>query len=73
MNLPTLCTPALIYFVISLILLIVNSIKGFNIISFLTKGLFIILWSLLLNFICNMGLSIVSWILVFLPFITMFI
>ena len=71
MNFSDLCTPAMIYFVISIITLIISIFSSFNIMSILIKGIFIMLWAWLLNFLCSKGYSIVSWILVVLPFITM--
>jgi hypothetical protein len=63
-----LCTPAYIYFIISFIYLIINSLRNFNIISIVINIIIIILWSLLLNFLCNMGYSIISWLIILLPF-----
>ncbi len=71
MNFSDLCTPAMIYFVISIITLVISIFSSFNIMSILIKGIFIMLWAWLLNFLCSKGYSIVSWILVILPFITM--
>lgn len=72
MDFSKLCTPAFIYFVISFIYLIINSLKNFNIMSIMIQIVFIILWSLLLNFLCSMGYSIISWIIIILPFFVLF-
>lgn len=71
MNVKELCTPALIYFVISFIYLIMTSFSSFNIMHVIVKIFFIILWSLLLNFLCSKGYSIISWIIILLPFFVM--
>lgn len=68
MYLSNLCAPALVYFIISLMYLIINSLTNFNIISIIVSILFIILWSLLLNLLCDMGYSIIAWLILILPF-----
>jgi hypothetical protein len=71
MDISKLCTPAMIYFVISFIVLILTSFSNFNVMSLLIKLLFILFWSWILNYLCSSGLTIVSWILVILPFFGM--
>lgn len=72
MDFSKLCTPAFIYFIISVIYLIIHSFKNFNIMSIIVKMFFIILWSLFLNFLCSNGYSIVSWLIIILPFFILF-
>ena len=67
MNFSKYCTPALIYLVISVITLVIGAFNQFNILSFIINGIFILLWSWFLNFLCSKGFTIVSWILVVLP------
>jgi predicted metal-binding membrane protein len=67
------CTPATIYLVISIISLVINFVTNFNVVSSLIKGLFILGWCWLLNFLCVQGYSTISWILVILPLFVMFI
>ena len=71
MNLSDLCTPAQIYFVISLITLVLAVIKKFNISSILYKVVFMFAWTWFLNFLCSKGYKSVSWFLVLLPFVIM--
>lgn len=71
MNYSDLCTPAMIYFVISIITLVISIFSNFNIMSTVIKGIFIMLWSWFLNFLCSKGYTIVSWILVIVPFLSM--
>ena len=66
--LSNLCTPAFIYCIVSLIYLIINIFTNFNIMSVIFNAVIIILWSLLLNFLCSIGLSIVAWLILVLPF-----
>ena len=72
MNFSKLCTPAMIYFVISVITLVIGVFTNFHIISLLIKGLFILVWTWFLNYLCKKGYSVISWILVILPFLMMF-
>ena len=64
-----LCTPASIYFWLSVIGLIVSLITKFQIVAFIINLFFVILWSWFLNYLCSKGLSGVSWFLVLLPLI----
>ena len=66
--LSNLCTPAMIYFVISFIYLIISVFVNFNLMSIILKIFFIIVWSLFLNFLCSIGFSIIAWLILLLPF-----
>ena len=70
MILKGLCPPALIYLIFSLSQIIIDTAKGyFN--TALIKVFTTIIFTLLLNFLCSSGLGIISWIIVFIPFILM--
>ena len=69
MDFSKLCTPAFIYFVVSLVYLIINSLSNFNIMNIIVKMFFIILWSLFLNFLCSSGYTMFSWLIIVLPFL----
>ena len=71
MNLAELCTPAQVYFVISIITLILAIIKQFKISTIMMKLVTIAIWTWFLNFLCSKGYKSVSWFLVLLPFIAM--
>ena len=71
MNLAELCTPAQVYFVISIITLILAIIKQFKISTVMMKLVTIAIWTWFLNFLCSKGYKSVSWFLVLLPFIAM--
>ena len=71
MDFSKLCTPAMIYFVISMIALVISIFTNFSIISLLIKGFFIMVWSFFLNYLCKSGFTIVSWILVLFPLFLM--
>ena len=65
-----LCTPALIYVIFSVFQIIIDTIYGlYNTAIF--KFIIMIIFTLVLNTFCNAGMSIISWILVFIPFIFM--
>ena len=66
----SLCTPALIYFVLAVISF-VSIIGKLSMTSLLVKGFFILLWTWFLNFLCKKGHSGISWFLVLFPFIFM--
>jgi len=66
----SLCPPALLYVVFSITHIVIDIYKQFYNTAFL-KFLIMILFTLLLNLLCKGGLGIISWIIVFIPFITM--
>ena len=65
-----LCGPALIYLCFSLTQVIVDSFKGYYNTAFFKMWITIII-TILLNSLCARGLGVVSWIIVFIPFLTM--
>lgn len=70
MALETLCTPALIYLVFSIVQIIVDTGKGLYNTAFL-KLIVTFVFTVFLNYLCERGLGVVSWIIVFIPFILM--
>ena len=65
-----LCAPALIYVAFSLTQIIIDTFKGlYN--TALFKFIVMIIITILLNALCQSGMGIVSWIIVFIPFIFM--
>jgi hypothetical protein len=65
----TLCNPAILYLVLSIICIVYGFLEKINIGVFFAKFLWIIIWTYLLNFLCSKGYQTISWILVLLPFI----
>ena len=65
-----LCAPAILYVVFSLTQIIIDIFKNMYNVAFL-KFLVMIIFTILLNMLCKNGLGIISWFIVFLPFITM--
>ena len=70
--LSSLCTPAVIYLVLAVISLIVGLMYKFSIMTIVTKGFFVLLWTWILNFLCKKGFKTLAWIMVLLPFILLF-
>ena len=65
-----LCPPALIYIIFSIAQIIIDTFKGLYNTAFM-KLVVSLLVTLLLNGLCEGGLGIISWIIVFIPFILM--
>ena len=65
-----LCAPAIIYLIFSITQILIDTFKGLYNTAFM-KVIVTIMVTLLLNILCEKGLSVVSWIIVFIPFILM--
>jgi hypothetical protein len=65
-----LCGPALIYVAFSLTQIIIDTFKGLYNTAFF-KAIVMIIITILLNALCESGMGIISWIIVFIPFIFM--
>ena len=65
-----ICAPALIYIAFSLTQVIIDTFKGLYNTAFM-KIIVMIIITILLNALCQMGMSVISWIIVFIPFIFM--
>jgi len=68
--LDSLCPPAIIYLGFSLTQIVIDTFKGHNNTAFF-KTIVMIIFTLLLNILCKSGLGIISWLIVFIPFILM--
>ena len=65
-----LCTPAIIYVVFSVVQIIMDLYVGL-INTAAVKFVVMIIMTILLNLLCQRDLAIISWIIVFIPFIMM--
>lgn len=65
-----LCAPAIIYLIFSLTQILIDIFKGLYNTAFM-KVIVTVMVTFLLNILCEKRLSIVSWIIVFIPFILM--
>jgi len=70
MILDELCPPAILYVAFSLTHIVIDLFKNLYNTAFL-KFIVMIIFTLLLNILCQQGLDIVSWFIVFVPFIMM--
>jgi hypothetical protein len=65
-----LCPPAIIYVIFSITQILIDTFKGLYNTAFV-KIIVMIMITFLLQILCQSGLNIVSWIIVFIPFILM--
>ena len=70
MILQQLCPPALLYVAFSLTQIIIDIFKNMYNTAFF-KFIVTIIFTIVLNTLCNQGLGIISWFIVFVPFIMM--
>ena len=69
-NLNNICSPALLYLLFSVTQIIIDTFnRMYN--TALVKFLVSIVFTYILNLMCNRGLTLISWIIVFIPFILM--
>jgi len=64
------CAPALLYVAFSLTHIIIDTFKRMYNTAFV-KFIVMIIFTFVLNLMCERGLGIISWFIVFIPFITM--
>ena len=89
-SLKELCSPAMLYFIISMIALLVvllqnlGNSSSYNIgcfscsvpntaLVFIVKLIYVLFWTYVLNLICKDGHTSLSWLLVLLPWILLFV
>jgi len=65
-----LCAPAIIYLIFSITQILIDLYKGLYNTAFM-KVIVASMVTLLLNILCEKGLSTISWVIVFIPFILM--
>jgi len=65
-----LCAPAIIYLLFSITQIIIDTFRGLYNKVFI-KIFVTILFTFFLNTLCQLGMSIISWIIVFIPFLFM--
>ncbi len=68
--LDNLCPPAILYLGFSLIQIIIDIFKNmYN--TAIMKFIVMIVFTIILNILCSSGLSVISWMIVFIPVIMM--
>ena len=65
-----LCGPALIYFFFSITHVVMDTGKGLYNTAFI-KLIVTILFTIFLNYLCDSGMQVIAWFIVFIPFILM--
>ena len=65
-----LCTPAIIYLIFSLTQILIDTMQGMYNTAWM-KGVVAVMVTFLLNLLCDRGMGVVSWVIVFLPFLFM--
>ena len=68
-----LCTPAKIYFAIAVIAAIVGLFSGVSVMMVFMKLVFAFIWTYVLGWLCKKGFTSISWFLVLLPYILIFL
>jgi hypothetical protein len=69
-NINNYCTPVILYIGFTLTQIVIDTFKGLYNTAFF-KFIIMIGFTIMLNFLCKKGLGIISWFIVFIPFITM--
>jgi hypothetical protein len=69
MKIKEICSPALLYLIISVISLLAAAANKLTLASLIVQAIFIIAWTWFLNWLCTSGHKDVAWFLVILPFI----
>lgn len=67
------CTPAQLYLAISVISVVIGLFSGIRIVFAIWKLLFAFIWAYILNLLCKKGMKSLSWFLVLLPYIMLFL
>lgn len=67
-----LCDPAMVYFGLACISILFGLMGSIGARSLIAKGIYAIIWTYILNFLCEKGYKTLSWFLVILPFVMMF-
>ena len=90
-SLSKLCTPSLLYFVISVVAIVILAIQNFinndnsfcignykcnlgnKTVIFVLHTIYILFWTFILDLMCKAGYSAISWFIVLIPFILLFL
>jgi hypothetical protein len=72
-NFSKLCTPAKIYFAIAVIATLFDLYNGASIMFAFWEIFFAFIWTFILGWLCDQGYKSISWFLVLLPYILMFL
>ena len=68
-----MCEPAKLYLLVSVVALVYGIFQRFSMITLGTNFIFAVLWTMVLNWLCSIGMKTISWILVLLPYLMLFL
>lgn len=68
-----LCNPALLYFILAIMSILMLIVKKATAIAIMSNIIWVIIWTWFLNLVCNKGFTTISWILVLAPYVVGFI
>ena len=68
-----LCNPAKLYLILSIIAIIIMVMKRIQTMVIVMKIVFAGIFVFLLNFLCKKGYKTLAWIIIFLPYIFLFL
>ena len=69
----SICLPAKIYLILAITGMVASVYNKISTMNLIFSALFVFIWTNVLNWICSSGYTIVSWILLLLPAISIFI
>jgi energy-coupling factor transporter transmembrane protein EcfT len=55
------------------VLLVIAVFRRISALTMIVKGLFILLWTFVLNWLCSKGFGTLAWVIVLLPFLFLFL
>jgi hypothetical protein len=71
-SITTFCTPAKVYLILAATGFIASLFNKIGVVQLLSSIILIPLWTLLLNWLCSKGFSVLSWFLVILKYFVFF-
>jgi len=69
----SLCSPALLYLIISILAIIMMIVRKMQPMTIVVKAIFITIWTWFLNFLCSQNHESIAWFLVILPMVLMLV
>jgi len=69
----SLCLPAKVYLILAVTGMLASLYNKLNVINLVFSVIFVFLWTHILNWFCSRGFMVLSWFLVMLPVISVFV
>jgi hypothetical protein len=67
------CLPAKIYLILAITGMIVSMYNKMSMLNLMFSALFVVIWTNVLNWFCSSGYTVLSWILLLLPAMSIFV